>query len=157
MDPHAEALDLKENPLPPVAIVQGEEFLPSTIYQVDLMISELQTRLHDLQKVREKMIDRALELNVLEDATCRIEKKVRTVRVVIPEKFRATFPREFELICEMQRNELQRQMQDVGGFIPVGVADKFVPKKDSGDCVDLKTAVSYTVVRKKMEEGLPHA
>jgi hypothetical protein len=150
MDPHTEALSLKKDPLP-VLVTPEDEFLPSSIYQLDLSIAEMQERLMKLQQQRSELINRALEVNILEDPFCRIERKVRSVRIVNAEKFRATFPKEFDLICEMQRNELQRQMQDVGGFIPVGVADKFIPKKDSAACVDLKESVSYAVVRKETE------
>lgn len=150
MDPHEEALSLKEEPLP-VLIAPGDEDLPSQIYQVDQMIDELQERLVNLQRQRGDLINRALERNILEDPFCRIEKKVRAVRIIIPEKFRAMFPKEFDLICEMQRNELQKEMEKVGGFIPVGVADKFVKKADSRDCVDLKESVTYQVVKKEAD------
>lgn len=148
MDPWAEAADLNENPLP-IFKMESDELLPSNIFMIDQEIAQIQERLKSLQEERTLLIDRALSVNVLEDKYCRIEKKVRAIRIVDPVKFRAHFPKEFVLICDMQKQEIERELAHVGEKIPVGIADKFVPKKDSRDCVDLKETVSWVTVKKE--------
>ncbi len=148
MDPWAEAADLKENPLP-VLIIPEDHHLPTAIWKVDLEISKLQAMIADLQKNRSYMIDRALEIGILEDERCLIEKKTRSVRIVNVSKFRAHFPEQFRIICDMQKAEIEQQLKKVGESIAVGVADKFVKKQDSAECMDLKESVSYAVVKKE--------
>jgi hypothetical protein len=150
MLPYEEAIDLIENPLP-VLVIPEDHHLPTAIWKVDLEISRLQEMIADLQKNRSYMINRALEVNIMEDETCKIEKKVRPIRIINVSKFRAYFPEQFRIICEMQKAELEQQMKKIGESIPVGVADKFVKKADSRECVDVKESVSYAVVKKVLE------
>lgn len=149
MDPWAEAADLKENPLP-IYKLPEDELLPSNIYMIDQEIANIQDRLKTLQEERTLLIDRAISVDVMEDKYCRIEQKVRSIRVVNVSMFRATFPKEYGLICDLQKQEIERELAHVGEKIPVGVADKFVPKKDSRDCVDLKESVSWVTVKKEV-------
>lgn len=148
MDPWAEAADLKENPLP-IYKMPDDDLLPSNIFMIDQEIIDLQDRLKTLQEERALLIDRAIEVNVLEDKYCRIEQKVRSIRIVNPVKFRAHFPKEYGIICDLQRQEIERELTHVGEKIPVGIADKFVPKKDSRECVDVKETVSWVTVKKE--------
>ena len=149
MDPWAEAADLKENPLP-IYKLPEDDLLPTNIFMIDQEIASIQERLKCLQEERALLIDRAISVNILEDRYYRIEQKVRSIRIVNVPMFRATFPKEYGLICDLQRQEIEREFQHVGDKIPVGVADKFVPKKDSRDCMDLKETFSYAVVKKEV-------
>lgn len=148
MNPFEEALDLKENPLP-VLKTEGDDLLPSNIFMIDEEIRQLQDSIKSLQDERDAMVERAIALDIYEDSFCRLEKKVRAVRTLNVEKFRAAFPKAFDQICEMQRHQIERELAEVGTSIPVGVADKFVPKKETVDCVEKKEFISWSTVRKE--------
>ena len=120
-----EMRSLRENPLP---ITVTDMLLPSRIYEVDQDIASLRKKLQEAEFLRNDLIDRALDLKILEDEHARIEFKERQIRTLDPGIFKQSFPEEFEMICEQQRKELVKKATAVGEVIPLGLADKLAGK-----------------------------
>ena len=148
MLPQAEALSLKDEPLP-LILTEDDEWLPSRIYQTDLEIAKLQEEVKDLQRIRADLLSRAIKTDIREDRFCAVTEKVKTFRKLDVSAFRAKFPSKFEIIRDMLRADLEEQIAHAGEKINLGLVDKMVKKHELGDCVTTTESRSYTVERKK--------
>ena len=146
--PQEEARSLRLDPLP-IQLTEADEDLPARIYQMDDQIRITQAELQRLQRTRENLMNRALEINVLEDDFCRIEFKERQTRILDPVKFREQFKEEYDLICEQQRKELIKKAERVGEVIPLGLADKLAGKDAVTAICDIQIERTPYVVRKE--------
>jgi len=150
MDARAEQQDLIQNPLPQLVIVE-----PLTrVWELDAEISKLQKQIKERLEERTAALDYAVRAQIIEDDHCRIDVKIKRFRTLDPVRFREAFPEEFMTICDVQRRELEEQMQHLGEKVQITLADKILGKhgKDRLESVPgvvtVKESISYGVLLK---------
>lgn len=146
-----EAADLVQNPLPREIILEPL----ALVYALDRDIEVLQARLKDLADQRTKALDYAIKEQIAEDEDYRLDVKVRRIRSIDPAKFAQAFPEAFMTVCDVERQELEEQMNHLGEKIPVTLADKVLGKSGKalmevapGVVTIKESEPTYTVVRK---------
>ena len=147
MDAREEALDLIQNPLPTMAISE-----PLTrVYELDYIIAKMESALNDRRAERQQILDYAIKEQIAEDENCRLDVKIKRFRTLDPVRFRAAFPEEFMTVCDVQRRDLEEQMQHLGEKIPFTLVDKIMKKarlEAALGVVTVKESISYSVVPK---------
>jgi hypothetical protein len=151
MDAKSEARDLKQNPLPPVVIVD-----PLTrVWDLDRQISELSEQVAALSEQREQALKYAIDHNFREDSCCllEVEQKVRKSRTLNIDRFREAFPEEYMTACDIERREKEEALNHIGERINITLVDKLVKKpvlEGAPGVITVKESVStsYQVVRK---------
>ena len=150
MDPKSEALDLAARPLPPVEIPE-----PLALYMnLDVQIALLEEQLKTLRENRDAAMKYAIEHGIETDGRYRLAhlEKTRTTRQLDIVKFKEKFPKEFEMIKDIQRNSIQNELEHVGEKILLKEVDAVVKKaalEESGAVTVLtKVEMQYTVVPK---------
>jgi len=123
MDARAEQKSLADCPLPPTVIIN-----PLTrVWDIDGQIALLQDQITDLMQKRAEALDYAIKEQIAEDENCRLDVKAgRIVRAINPEKFREVFPDKYEIIKQLEIDDLNLKITHAGEKIPLGVADKLV-------------------------------
>lgn len=113
MDPREEAANLKEDPLPPVVIID-----PLTrVWDFDKKIVLLQQEIEKLSEQRKEAMDYALDNCIEEDRTCKlvITKTVSTPNQKIDVvKIKAEMPEVYERIWELKRSEVKAELDKFG-------------------------------------------
>jgi|GEM_PF-1308232 len=150
MTPQEEAVSLRDNPLPSVAIKE-----PLTlVWTLDKQIEALQDQLNALLEQRQQAFQYAIDQNIERDTLCELrkEEKPRKTRTLNLPKFREVFPQEYQLACDVERREIEERLRHVGEKVPLGIVDKLVKKGTLEAAPDVLTvtemvSVSYTVVR----------
>jgi hypothetical protein len=150
MDAREEAVSLREDPLPPVAIKE-----PLTlVWTLDKQIEALQDQLNALMEQRQQAFQYAIDQNIERDTLCELKKeeKGRKTRTLNLPKFKEVFPAEFQLACNIERREIEERLTHVGEKVPLGVVDKLVKKGTLEAAPGVLTvtemvSMSYTVVR----------
>jgi hypothetical protein len=149
MDAKAEQRSLNECPLPPVVILD-----PLTrVWEYDTQIAALQEQIADLSQKRAEALNYAIQEQIAEDENCRLDRKAgRILRAINPDKFREVFPDKYEIIKQLEIDELNLKITHAGEKIPVGVADKLVKKPVLNAAPGVVTVTqapdTYQVVRK---------
>jgi hypothetical protein len=147
MDARAEQTSLREDPLPPVVILN-----PLTrVWNIDGQIAALQEQINDLQQQRTEALDYAIREQIAEDENCRLDRKVRRIRSLDPVRFREVFPEEFRMACDLERKEKTEALEHIGEKITLGLADKLVKKvvlDAAQGVISVKESESLSVVRK---------
>ena len=147
MDARAEQASLREDPLPPVVIIN-----PLTrVWDIDGQIAALQEQINELQQARTEALDYAIREQIAEDENCRLDRKVRRIRSLDPGRFREVFPEEYRMACELERKEKAEALEHIGEKIPLGLADKLVKKvvlDAAQGVITVKETESFSVVRK---------
>jgi len=149
MDARAEQRSLNECPLPPVVILEPL----ARVWDLDGQIAALQDRIAALQQERAEALNYAIQEQIAEDENYRLERKAgRILRAINPEKFREVFPDKYEIIKQLEIDELNLKITHAGEKIPVGVADKLVKpivlNNAPGVVTVTKAPDQYQVVRK---------
>ena len=146
MNAREEALDLAQNPLPPLVIVD-----PLTrVWHLDSEIAALQEQINTLMEQRKQALEYAIKEQIAEDEHCRLDVKLKRFRTLDTVKFRELFPEEFMTVCDIERRELEEKMEHLGEKIPITLVDKLVkkPRLESSGAVWVKEVPSYVVVLK---------
>jgi hypothetical protein len=149
MDARDEQRSLNECPLPPVVILD-----PLTrVWEYDTQIAALQEQIADLSQKRAEALNYAIQEQIAEDENCRLDRKAgRILRAINPDKFREVFPDKYEIIKQLEIDELNLKITHAGEKIPVGVADKLVKKPVLNAAPGVVTVTqapdTYQVVRK---------
>lgn len=123
MDARAEQKSLADCPLPPTVIIN-----PLTrVWDIDGQIALLQDQIADLMQKRTEALDYAIQEQIAEDENCRLDVKAgRIVRAINPDRFREVFPDKYEIIKQLEIDDLNLKITHAGEKIPLGVADKLV-------------------------------
>ena len=123
MDAKAEQKSLIDCPLPPTVIIN-----PLTrVWDIDGQIALLQDQITDLMGQRAEALNYAIKEQIAEDENCRLERKAgRILRAINPDKFREVFPDKYEIIKQLEIDDLNLKITHAGEKIPLGVADKLV-------------------------------
>jgi hypothetical protein len=148
--PQQEAVSLKDEPLP-VIITPDDEWLPSSIYQIDQDIAHLQDQIRELQATRSELLGRAVETGILEDSFCVIREKVKTFRKLDIAQFRANEPEKYKRACEFLRVEIEDQLKHVGENIPLKMVDMLVKKNRQYPFITTTETRLYAVERREKE------
>jgi hypothetical protein len=123
MDPKTEQKSLIDCPLPPTVIIN-----PLTrVWDIDGQIALLQDQIKDLMQKRTEALNYAIREQIAEDEDCRLDRKAgRILRAINPERFREVFPDKYEIIKQLEIDDLNLKITHAGEKIPLGVADKLV-------------------------------
>ena len=123
MDARAEQKSLADCPLPPTVIIN-----PLTrVWDIDGQIALLQDQISDLMQKRTEALDYAIKEQIAEDEDCRLDVKAgRILRAINPDRFREVFPDKYEIIKQLEIDDLNLKITHAGEKIPLGVADKLV-------------------------------
>jgi hypothetical protein len=97
------------------------------VWDIDGQIALLQDQIADLMQKRAKALNYAIQEQIAEDENCRLERKAgRIVRAINPDKFREVFPDKYEIIKQLEIDDLNLKITHAGEKIPLGVADKLI-------------------------------
>lgn len=145
--PQEEARSLRENPLP-LMLTEDDEDLPTRIYQVEDHIRILQTELQRLTRTREDLMNRALEVNALEDDFCQIQFKERQTRILDSKNLHLAYPQETGIIIERLVSESLEKIKRIGEHIPLGLADAIIGKDKVTAICEIRVERTPYVVRR---------
>jgi hypothetical protein len=147
MNPLEEIQDLKANPLPSVVIID-----PLTeVWCLDGQIADLQEEISRLMEKRTEALDYAVQNHITEDLLHRLDVKVRKIRTLDIARFRAVFPEEFMIACDIERKEKEEALNHLGERINLTLVDRLVKKgtlEAAPGVVMVKESLTYLVVRK---------
>jgi len=147
MDARAEQASLKDDPLPPVVIVE-----PLTrVWNIDGQIAALQEKINDLQQQRTEALEYAIKEQIAEDENCRLDRKVRRIRSLNVERFREVFPEEYMTACDIERKDKEDALNHIGEKINLTLVDRLVKKpvlEAAQGVISVKESESFEVVRK---------
>lgn len=147
MNPLEEIQDLKANPLPSVVIID-----PLTeVWCLDGQIADLQEEISRLMEKRTEALDYAVQNHITEDPLHRLDVKVRKTRTLDIARFRAVFPEEYMIACDIERKEKEEALNHLGERINLTLVDRLVKKgtlEAAPGVVMVKESLTYLVVRK---------
>jgi hypothetical protein len=147
MDARTEQASLREDPLPPVVIIN-----PLTrVWDIDGQIAALQEQINDLQQARAEALEYAIREQIVEDENCRLDRKVRRIRSLDADRFREVFPEEYMIACDIERKEKEEALNHIGEKINLTLVDKLIKKPAlaaAQGVISVKESVSYAVVRR---------
>jgi hypothetical protein len=147
MDARAEQASLREDPLPPVVIIN-----PLTrVWDIDGQIAALQEQITELQQARAEALEYAIREQIAEDENCRLYRKVRRIRSLDADRFREVFPEEYMIACDIERKEKEEALNHIGEKINLTLVDKLIKKPAlaaAQGVISVKESVSYAVVRR---------
>ena len=147
MSTQEEMQDIEKYPLPEQKI----ENPLTLVYLIDGDIAQLQEQIALMQENRQRALDYAVQHGIMEDAKCRLESKVRKTRSLNITLFAAVFPKQYEMACELERQELDEKKAHVGEKINITIVDKLVKKAmldEAEGVITVKESVSYQVTPK---------
>ena len=147
MSTQEEMQDIEKNPLPEQKI----ENPLTLVYLIDGDIAQLQEQIARMQENRQRALNYAIKHGIMEDTKCRLESKVRKTRSLNITLFAAVFPKQYEMACELERQELDEKKAHVGEKINLTLVDKLVKKAfldEAEGVITVKESVSYQVVSK---------
>ena len=147
MDAKAEQLDLKAHPLPEIAILNPLTF----VWTLDAEIEALSEHLADLREQRKTALEYAVRHNIDEDDKCRIEEKRRRSRTLNLEKFRAVFPEEYLMCCDIERKEKLEALEHIGEKVNLTLVDKLVKPialEAAPGVVSVSETITFQVIHK---------
>jgi hypothetical protein len=139
-----EALSLRDEPLP-----QLIEYPLAQVYRYDREIAELTARISDLTARRTEALNFAIKQGIRIEGEFKVIEKTRAIRILDIDKFKATFPDKFSLICENQRADIAEGLEHVGEKIALGVVDKLVNKHAlaASGVISVQEKITYEVMR----------
>ena len=149
MDPRNEQQSLASDPLPEIKI----DAPLTLVWTIDGEIAALQEQISALQEQRKKALDYAIREQIAEDENYRLDRKAgRIIRALNPEKFREVFPKEWEMIKQIEVRDLNEKLAHAGEKILLGMADKLVKpvvlNAAPGVVTITQATDTYTVVKK---------
>lgn len=159
MSPAEEAKSLRENPLPPEegVVAEDDTILPTRIAIIDNECARLRKRLQDLESSRILLMDHAIKINVLEDASYKIEKMVvKGNRVADMGRLAEMFPSQMETYLKTMKDKISRDFQadaikaaeKMRTVVNIGIADKIFGKENVTRCSTTPETIEYRVVKK---------
>lgn len=147
MDARSEQKSLSCDPLP-----EQELNSPLTsIWEYDRQIAELQERMDDINRLKKDAMEYVITHKIEEEGKFRLEHKIRKTRVLEIERFKRVFPKEYDRICDIQRDEINKSLEHVGKSINIGLLDEMIGKTElsaAQGVISIKEDISYKVVRK---------
>jgi len=128
----------------PVSATDAEGAL-KTIYDVQQEIKSLSEELARLTEKRDILLSRAVSGNIIEGGNYEILTKSRITRSVNVERFKQMFPEQYEYIRNM---EITRAKMNAGKTILLKDAEGLIGKDTLAPACDMKTTLTYSVVKK---------
>ncbi len=128
----------------PVSATDAEGAL-KTIYDVEQEIKSLSEELDRLKEKRDTLLSRAVSSNITEGGNYEILTKPRITRSVNVERFKQMFPEQYEYIRNM---EITRAKMNAGKTILLKDAEGLIGKDTLAPACDMKTTLTYSVVKK---------
>ena len=128
----------------PVSATDAEGAL-KTIYDVDQEIKSLSEELARLTEKRDTLLSRAVSSNITEGGDYAMVAKPRITRSINAERFKAMFPDQYEYIRNM---EITRAKMNAGKTILLKDAERLLGKDTLSPVCDIKTTITYSVVKK---------
>ena len=128
----------------PVSATDAEGAL-KTIYDVEQEIKSLSEELDRLKEKRDTLLSRAVSSNITEGGNYEILTKSRITRSVNVERFKQMFPEQYEYIRNM---EITRAKMNAGKTILLKDAEGLIGKDTLLPACDMKTTLTYSVVKK---------
>jgi len=147
MDAKSEQLDLKAHPLPEIAIQNPLTF----VWELDAQIEALSEHMAGLQEQRNAALEYAVRHHIEEDDKCRIDEKRRRSRTLNLEKFKAVFPEEYLMCCDIERKEKLAALEHIGEKVNLTLVDKLVKSvalEAAPGVVSIKESITFLVIRK---------
>jgi len=147
MSTQEELQDLEKNPLPEQKI----ENPLTLVHLIDGDIAALEEKIATMKENRDRAIGYAIRNGITEDERCRLEKKSRKIRSLNVSLFAAVFPKQYEMACELEKQELEAKKEHVGEKINLTLVDKLVKKAmldEAEGVITTKEIVSYQVIQK---------
>ena len=147
MSTQEERQDIEKNPLPEQKI----ENPLTLVHLIDGDIAALEEKIATMRENRDRALAYAVKNGITEDDRCRLEKKSRKTRSLNVSLFAAVFPKQYEMACELEKQELEEKKAHVGEKIHLTLVDKLVKKAmlDEADgVITVRATVSYQVVPK---------
>jgi len=121
------------------------------VYLIDGDIAALEEKIATMKENRDRALAYAVKNGITEDERCRLEKKARKVRSLNITLFAAVFPKQYEMACELEKQELEAKKERVGEKINLTLVDKLVKKAmldEAEGVITTKEIVSYQVSQK---------
>ena len=147
MSTQEERQDIEKNPLPEQKI----ENPLTLVHLIDGDIAALEEKIATMRENRDRALAYAVKNGITEDDRCRLEKKSRKTRSLNVSLFAAVFPKQYEMACELEKQELEEKKAHVGEKINLTLVDKLVKKAildEAEGVITVKETVSYQVVPK---------
>ena len=147
MSTQEERQDIEKNPLPEQKI----ENPLTLVHLIDGDIAALEEKIATMRENRDRALGYAIRNKIIEDDQCRLEKKSRKTRSLNVSLFAAVFPKQYEMACELEKQELEEKKAHVGEKINLTLVDKLVKKAildEAEGVITVKEIVSYQVVPK---------
>jgi hypothetical protein len=158
MRPTKEQKDLAQRPLPVEPATKSDLTLPTQLYQIDNELFRLRESMERLQEIRQNLLQRAVDLKIMQDAMyeiIRVEKnKPRKINL---EEFKKQYPAEYKLACEIVLKERKAVIEKaVEAFsepiqrIKIETANVLLSKRMVDNiCYPHEVDVSYVVARQE--------
>ena len=128
MNAREEALDMAQNPLPPVVILE-----PLTrVWDIDKQIAAKEKEIEALQEQRNEALNYALDNAIEEDAACKLvaEKHVSTPNQIInTEKIKTELPKVYFRIWELKRSQAKAELDKFGAKVEENKVDLKLSQK----------------------------
>jgi hypothetical protein len=136
--------------------VSKDEVL-TTITDIDLFKEILEANIEALETYRKVLLNRAIAENIKEDSgAVLVEIPGKKIRCAINniEAFRATFPHEYNLIRDVQKETLtrkyNREFENIeSAQIPLGIADEILGDYKVTDFVGYKPQEVKVIIQRK--------
>jgi hypothetical protein len=159
MSPEEEARSLRENPLPPEngVVAEDDTILPTRIAIIEGECAKLRERLKDLESSKTLLLDHAIKINVLEDESYKIEKKIiKGNRVADMGRLKEMFPVQMETYLLTMKDKISRDFkadaikaaEKMRTVVNLGIADSIFGKENVTRCSTVPESAEYKVVKK---------
>lgn len=130
--------------LKPVSATDAERRLRS-ILEYDEKIKELSEFIDQCKAQRDGLLSDAIRDGITEGGNYEMLAKPRITRTVNVERFAAMYPDAYAKMMEM---EMLRAKMNAGKSITVKAAETVMSKEELDPVCDLKTTITYSVVKK---------
>lgn len=153
MSTEDERKDLVANPVPLSPKCEEDAWIPTELYDIDKKMWELESQIRELGMRRAKLLERAIEYNIMTDAHYEIRRVEKNLpRRINMQEFERKMPEAFKLACTIECAERRRKAEELLADadkvtnLKIGTAKALLQDRMIDEiCYPHEIAVSYEV------------